>query len=232
MRTRIQLLAVTSAALTAAILFSACGKETVLSPVSGTTGNLQGFGGTPSSSGGGPSGGYSNGTSSSSDPFNATKRYTFSLTGSNGSSGTYTLPPVQTDNLLNIRMIVGPAQQVNVPGTTFTANYSCAGYRVTIGGQSIQTAALNTGAGSPYSPCTSSGDAQIFRLSHLLTPGHGPISVVVSHPRYSFKYESCKAAPWLYTAMGIYNCQIYHPMTGAYDTHVLTGTIELELNGP
>ena len=150
--------------------------------------------------------------------------YTFSLAGPTDSK---TLPTFQTDSLLKVRVKPGPAGTINVPNSAFSANYFCINYVVSALGYDVRSKTVQINGGWD---CPQAETSDTIDFSSRLTPGHGPITLKVSAARYDFKYVACTQFPYLFNAQ-MFGCGLYYPTVPIYTTHVVTGDLEVFVNG-
>lgn len=142
--------------------------------------------------------------------------YTFDFS-NQGPQGKFTATQIDTDNLLQVTVTLG--QPTTIPGTGYTAEYSCAQFMVTVLGQSQTVFLSNTGSPG-YGYCNGAQTSQMVDFSSRLTTGHGPVSVTVTN----VSYDNCR----LYGDVYGYGC----PMTAVYSTHILTGALSIVVNTP
>ncbi len=213
-----------SSALPTLLLLSACGQQTtreiIQQPLS-VPGPVVQVTPTPTPSA----------TATPTPPFDSAYTFSFSVTGANGTAPTYTTGAINTDNILVVRINAGPAGQLSVPGfySNFTANYNCVSYNVTVGGRTVTTQTLAPqGSNSSYTAsnqCPGAPSSQVINFSDRLSPGHGNMFVQVSNARYDFYCE-------LYfqgMLSGQYN--MYCPLRTVYQTHTVTGSLDIQVNG-
>lgn len=143
-----------------------------------------------------------------------TPAYTFNFS-NQGPTGTYTANNIDTDNLLQVSVTLG--QPTTIPGTGYTAEYSCAQFLVTVLGQSQTVFLSNTGSPG-YGYCNGAQVSQMVDFSSRLTSGHGPVTVTIEN----VSYDNCR----LYGDVYGVGC----PMTSVYSTHILTGALSIVVN--
>lgn len=164
---------------------------------------------------------------STSAPFDSAYAFSFQVTG----QGAYTTGAINTDNLLVIKVNAGPAGQISVPGlySNFTANYNCVSYNITVGGRTVTTQTLKvpnaTQSWYTVDQCPNAPSSQIINFSDRASPGHGDMFVTVSNARYDFYCEL------FYQGLISGTANMYCPLRTAYQTHTLTGTIDVQVNG-
>jgi hypothetical protein len=155
----------------------------------------------------------------------------FTLAGTRGgvsgtSSASYT---VSTDNLLQVTVTAGTAGSITVPGYGFSAAYQCVTYKVTVLGDTITTNPLSTSTSGEYTPdCPGAANTQMIDFSSRLTPGHGSVSVTVESNTDDFDCISCVES-YGYGYGG--TCENYCPMDLTFNTHTVTGTLAIAVNG-
>lgn len=175
--------------------------------------------------------------------FEPTRSYTVDLNVRTG-TGTQTnilvteqiIEDVPTDDVLKIKVIPGPAGTLNLPGKPYSASYQCASYQITVLGRTVTTQVLSlngycldtAGYYNPY--YVQAPKEQVITFSESLTPGHGPIDIKISNPRYSFKCEACLATFWANPTWWAGGCANYCKVAPVYDTHTMSATIEIETN--
>jgi hypothetical protein len=168
--------------------------------------------------------GGSTGSSGGPDPFAGATQLNFSLNGTNSGNETYTSAPFTTDNLLKVRLTALPAGVNTGGGTNFSAMYNCAGFTVSIPGQSQDSQPLAVNGGV-IGMCQS-GSQQVFDFSSRLSPGHGPVSITVSNPKYDWYCMLFTYYPWLMGGTATMYCPL-HPV---YQYHTVQGMIEVLTN--
>ncbi|MEK6577837.1 MAG: hypothetical protein AABZ55_01305 [Bdellovibrionota bacterium] len=175
-------------------------------------------------------------TPSPTDGFLPAITFSFSMTGTNGTTPTFATPSMNTDSILKVKVTAGPAQ-LNTGGSGFQGTYSCLAVNVTAIGQTVSTVNLATaGAGSTAttSQCPGAPHSQIIDFSNRLTPGHGPVSISVSAARYDYY---CNEFWIYYMYYGPYgspygsNPGLYCPMHVVYQNHVISGNLDIQVNG-
>lgn len=165
----------------------------------------------------------------------------FSLNGVNGVVTAYDTRndsiQIVTDNLLQVRIRAGQAGPLTLPNgnTPFTANYSCVSYLVTVNGRSVRTQPLlANGQPSPY--CPDGVPEQTIDFSDRVSPGSGTLYVRVTEPRYDFYCQlwiACQPFPYYAGCAGFGpNYQnLYCPTRVVYQTHTVTGDLDILTNG-
>ena len=152
----------------------------------------------------------------------------FDITGAGGANPRFTSIPVQTDNMLRVKIIAEPGLAVgSVPGTgyvNYTANYGCVSYNITVLGQTVQTPMLSPSGGNMI--CPNARKEHILDFSHRLAPGSSQVTVQVSAARYDIYCQ--------YVFMGLISPAFYNnycPAYPVYQTHRVAGTLEIQTNG-
>lgn len=205
-----------------------------------------------STSGGSFTGGSSSGSSSSSSvsgTFVPAWSDDFSVTGSGGSSPSYTTDVISTDNLLNVKIIARGAGQISYPGySNASAQYKCIEYKVQVInantngniGASVTTSTMAVDGGS--SSCSGAAGEQTIDLSSRVGPGHPPVKIKVEATRYDYYCQIWTSCNYNYSYY-IYNQTMcyysfpfymqgsYCPLRTIYQTHTVQGTIEVQVNG-
>ena len=148
--------------------------------------------------------------------------YSFSLDGTGGNVTSYQTPTFNTDTILKVRITGGPAGPITVPNSNFSMNYYCVGYTVTVLGQTVATKPLAVNGGNP-SLCPDT--QQVIDFSSRLIPGHGPVSISVTAPRYDYYCEL------YWNGMISGTPQMYCPLHTVYKTHTVTGQLDVQVNG-
>jgi hypothetical protein len=160
------------------------------------------------------------------DEFANATQLNFTLNGTNSGNETYTSAPFDTDNLLKVRIVGLPGgPNSGVGNTNFTANYLCVGYTVSVLGQAVDTKPLAVNGGV-IGMCQNGG-SQVIDFSSRLSPGHGPITITVSKPRYDWYCMLYTYYPWLMGGTATMYCPL-HPV---YQYHTINGEIQVETNG-
>jgi|GEM_PF-1712989 len=159
----------------------------------------------------------------------------FTVSGSSGTSPSYTTT-VNTDNLLKIKVTAGGAGQITDPNYGFSGTYGCVSYKVTVLGSTQTTKLLAVGSQSDMLSainCPGASTSQVLDFSGRLTSGHGSITVKVEAAAYDFYCRGCETYPWLYNAYpyGAYSCSLYCPSRPVYQTHTVTGNLDIQVNG-
>ncbi len=162
----------------------------------------------------------------------STLTYPFTLGGTGSTTQTYTSPSITTDTRLRVKVIGGPATniQIETPGryngaySNYSASYSCITYKVTVAGQSTTTSMIRVGENGT-GLCANNPGEQVLDFSNRLQPGHGPVSITVSEPKYDY-YCKLWLSGWIY---GSYSN--YCPLFTVYKNHRVTGSLEVEING-
>lgn len=211
------------------ILFaSACGGQPYAEPAALTP---------PPSSSGGSSGGGSGGSGGISTNFTPAITFSFSVTGSGGTSPAYVTPIINTDNILKVKISTGMSDRLSIPTySNFTANYNCVTYTVTALGKSVTTEPLSPNEmGSPL--CPNASDSQVIDFSDRLGPGHGPVTITVDRTRYDFYcqlWTQCQADPFSPTCYYSFypaTHSMYCPLRTVYRNHTVTGNLAIQVNG-
>jgi hypothetical protein len=140
-----------------------------------------------------------------------------------GSTGNTVISGIATDDLLKVDVSLG--QPTTIPGTGYTAMYSCARIKVTVSGQSQTVFLTNLGVDitsangfSSQNPCFGAVSSASLDFSSRCTLGHGPMSITVTN----VSYDNCR----LYGNVYGYWC----PLTSVYSTHILTGHVSIHTN--
>lgn len=215
-----------------AILLTSCGGTSYKEPSSASSTQSQ----SSYTSGGTTSSGNTTGTTGStgstgtsgSDQYPAITT-SFTLTGSNGTTPNYSFT-VATDNLLRVKVTAGAATNV-IPGSNFSATYSCVSYNVTALGQTLSTGTLSVNGGN--SICPNAPTNKTLDFSSRLTSGHQSVTVTIQATGYDFYCQSCLTYPWLFNAYpyGYYSCNMYCPLHTVYQNHGVTGSMDIQVNG-
>lgn len=195
-----------------------------------TTDADQGASGSNGASSGGSGGTSTTSTDSGTDNFNPAYTYSFSLTGPGGANSSTTLPAVDTDRMLKVRVKPGAAGVLSLPGNQysgFSAPYYCISYLITVLNQSVRTKTLALNGGSIA--CPNAPESDTIDFSSRLTSSHGAITIKVSAALYDFKYMLCLWNPLLMTGGGAVSCDTYKA-AAVYNTHVVTGDMEIQTN--
>lgn len=159
----------------------------------------------------------------------------FTVSGPSGTTPSYTTT-VNTDNLLKIKVTAGGAGQITDPTYGFSGTYGCVSYKVTVLGSTQTTKLLAVGSQSDMLGainCPGASTSQVLDFSGRLTSGHGAITVKVEAASYDFYCRGCETYPWLYNAYpyGAYSCSLYCPSRPVYQTHTVTGNLDIQVNG-
>jgi len=156
--------------------------------------------------------------------------YSFSVTGADGNNPSYQAPAVETDNLLRVRISAGPGEKVSIPQySNFVGQYDCVQYKVEALGRAQWTPILSlSGAGNPY--CPGSVSFADLDFSSRLGSGHNSVNVNVTAVRsdYYCKLYFGGYMPHLTREWAIAN---YCPVSSVYRTHVVTGKMQVQVNG-
>lgn len=168
----------------------------------------------------------------------------FELNGVNGNKTSYNTNEqglqIITENVLKVTVRAGqaaPNSLNNGSSSPFTANYSCVSYLITVGGRSVRTKPLRVGSQpSPY--CPDAVAEQTIDFSDRTGPGND-LSVRVTEPRYDFycqMWYSCQMYPnnTTYTCYYSFPYSYYNsycPTRAVYQTHTVTGELEIQVNG-
>jgi hypothetical protein len=154
----------------------------------------------------------------------------FTLTGSGGSSPSYSYTPPATDNLLKIRVKAGAATNV-IPGSNFSATYECVSFNVTALGQTLSTGTMSVSGGN--SICPNAPTTKDLDFSSRLTSGHQSVTITVQATGYDFYCQACLNYPWMFNAYpyGYYSCNLYCPLKTVYMNHGVTGSMNIQING-
>jgi hypothetical protein len=187
--------------------------------------------GCPGSPGCPPTG--SGGADPMQDPtFVPTVSASFSIQGYSGTASVATLPAVNTDNLLRLRVI--PLQTEQVSNTGYSPPIQCVDFLVTVSGlgSPIRTKLVTFAPNG--APCPGAYQNQfvqgyhgdIVDFSSRLTPGHGPLSITISQVRSTWNCQ------WWYQGYvyGPYNGVC--PAQALYTNHKVTASVEVMTNGP
>lgn len=156
----------------------------------------------------------------------------FKITGTNGSTPSFELPQMDSDNILKVKVKPGPATVIDAPGYGFSAEYGCVSYTIEVMGETVQTKPMSVDGSpcysyDPYAKEHPTDTEQVFDFSHRLTPGHGPITVKIKAARYDFY---CKLLIAGYIHPSYYSA--YCPMKAVtLGTHTVTGYVEVMVNG-
>lgn len=179
-------------------------------------------------------------TSTTSDSSTAPYNFSFSVTGAGGSNPTYTTGStlIDTDNLLQVQVTAGAASEAAVPGTSFTADYNCVSYTVSVYDQngnllsSQATGTLSVNGPNYSGLCPNAQTSVTLNFNDAVSNGtHGGVQIGVVADQYDFYCQLW----WAYYYDG--NTQFYDdysymcPMKGVYSAHTVTGTLAVQTNG-
>ena len=155
-------------------------------------------------------------------------------------AGTHISAPLMTDNLFQVQVTAGAAGPIAAGGTysNFVANYNCISFRLTlqfqnasgtwVNGQSVTTSPLSVnGASDPYA-CPNAVATQTIDFSSQLTAGHGQVRVVVDHASNDWY---CVLMAEGYISSAYYNTYCSTSLYPVYQTHTVTGTLGLQVDG-
>jgi hypothetical protein len=131
-----------------------------------------------------------------------------------GHSGTYQRSGINTDSRLLVTVRAG--FPTVIPGTGFTAGFSCVRYRVRVGSKTMTAFVTNSGQNVTFGPCAGARTFVTLDFSDQLYPGHPAMTVRISSP----EYDNCRLYGNVYGS----GC----PITAVYSTHVVTGSIEVQ----
>ena len=176
----------------------------------------------------------------------------FSMNGTGGNVTSFSTQGagiiVNTENVLKVTVRAGQAGALSIAGTSggssFTANYSCVSYLVTVGGRSVRTSPLLAN-GQPSAACPNGVAEQTIDFSDRTAPGQ-TYNVVVSEPRYDFYcqmyaqyHNQCLYIMGPYENYWYGDCYSwksayqgsYCPTRAVYKNHTVSGSLEIQVNG-
>jgi hypothetical protein len=229
-------------ALASLMLLSACGGQAYRTgEASGTSsggtsvsGGSSFGGGSSSGSGSSNSSGSGTTTPPAEESFLPARSESFTVTGSGGTSPTFTASNVRTDSLLKVKVIAGAAGPVSIPSGTpgyggsysnYQASYGCVRYTIEVAGRSVTTNTL--AVEGQNSLCPDAPTSQIIDFSDRAV-GVTNTSVKVTAVRYDYY---CQLVYMGYISPYYYNTYCGSSLYSVYRTHSVTGTLEIQTNG-
>lgn len=212
------------------VLMTSCGSKNSSVSGSGSAVNQQtsDTGSWDNGDGGSDNGNNNNGGNDNSNNLQTPLKFRFNITGVGGTQPQMRTPEFNTDALLRIKVIPGPAGQISIPGGTysnFNAPYSCVSYTITVNGESMVTQPLSQEG--PNFFCPNARPYQVLDFSSRLTRGHGPLKIKVSNARYDYYCRLWYAGYMPWTPSTLYCNDLYT----VYKTHTVTGKLEVQING-
>lgn len=161
--------------------------------------------------------------------------YSFEITGKNGNYPSRKVTGINTDNILKIKVIPGPAGNISVkqgyPENTYSnaqGSYNCVSYLITVGGRSQRTQNLALPGTNGQCYGATGVESQTLDFSDRLTPGHGEMEITITEARTDNK---CMQAltNWMY--MGQYSTYCLTSLYDLYINYTATGTLDIQTNG-
>ncbi len=135
-----------------------------------------------------------------------------------GGNGSFTKSGIYTDSVLKVTVTAG--QPTTVPGTGYTAMFSCLKYKVTVGTKSYTVFVSNTGSAG-WGNCYGAVTSKTLDFSDQLYAGHPRMSVKVSNPMY----DNCRLYGNIY-GTGCPLTSVYN-QTSTHRGHIVTGNLEI-----
>ncbi len=166
--------------------------------------------------------------------FTPTESFSFTVTGANGTTPSWTSPTVYTDSILKIQISAGQAGQISANNySNFTASYGCVEYTIgvynsqgTIIGQSFSTGVLAVNGGDAN--CSGAATSWTQDLSQsVLTAGAGPVTIRILGTENDF---DCLLYEQGYSGLMGPDNTLYCPVRPTYQTHTVTGTVGVQTN--
>jgi len=160
----------------------------------------------------------------------------FQMTGEDGETPNFSVPPVATDNLLKVKIKAEAGSNLSIPTYSgFTANYTCLSFKVSlffetndgwVKSSSVRTQTLRVGSNSW---CPDSLEEDTIDFSAYLTSGHGRVGIFISEPKYDFycKIAYSPAYYWLFYPINDNYCVTYP----VYKNHTVNGRVDVQING-
>ncbi len=148
------------------------------------------------------------------------------LTGDGGTQSKQSFPVI-TDNILILKITAQAASHIDVPGTfpgfsNFNGSYSCASFKITVGGDTRTTQILHAQGTDQSASCSGAPSSQILDFSESLGRGRTSVQIEVSDARYDYW---CK----MYGMYAYSN--IFCPLRTVYLTHTILADMEVQVNG-
>jgi hypothetical protein len=165
------------------------------------------------------------------------------ITGSTGTTPSWTSPTFETDNTLQVRITPNQAGSI-VSGTPnvdsyFTGIYNCAEFTVVVLGDTVTTQPM---ALDPSQPCWSQSgspiygvqSSQLIDFSSRLSSGHGAISVAITGGAtddYCQWLADNVTNPYSSAYMEYNWTSLFCEVRAIYKTHVATFTVGVGIDG-
>jgi len=185
--------------------------------------------------------------SSAADSGNAPQTFYFTVNGPGGATPTFTTGSapalISTDNLLQVEVDAGTAAEASIPGSSFTANYDCVSYIVSVYDQngnvlqSQATGTLSANGANSSGICPSAQNSVTLNFNGVVSNGtHGGVSIGVTASQYDFYCQLWWTDNYLSEETGqispfAADYNIMCPLKGVLPQHTVTGTLKVQTNG-